>query len=132
MNDTTRNHTKSPEEILCTNYREFQELINKAEAACTSGALEKAARMLQAAANLAWKRKTGLFSCAPLEALLGRIAKEAGVCDRPHPETRPHVKTARRVLHIFSGTYAIGGHSRLAQRWMVLDTASRHDAVSTQ
>ncbi|HHH42502.1 MAG TPA: hypothetical protein ENK49_00040 [Gammaproteobacteria bacterium] len=132
MTDTPQNAPLSPGEILAANHREFLGIMDRATEAFSSGAPEEAARLLQAAANLAWKRKTGLFSCAALESLLGRIAQDAGICDEDCPENDAPGEKKRRVLHVFTETYAIGGHTRLAQRWMILDSASRHDAVSTQ
>ena len=117
-----------------SNAEVFKRLVGRAESRERAGAWAEAAAWAQAAANFAWRNHPGLFASAPLERILLRIARAASASDPPSSERTvpPRRDERRRVLHIVTRTYFVGGHTRLLERWMRLDTASVHSLAVTQ
>jgi hypothetical protein len=80
------------------------------------------------AARFAHGSHCGRFASAPLERLLldvGRRRVGGGA-----RSARVAAETGR-VLHVLTETYAVGGHTRLAQRWIELDSGRRHSLFVT-
>jgi len=85
---------------------------------------------LQAAgecAHSAWMQHSGLFASPELEALLADVGHTL-----PSAERKAPADGMRRVLTIMTSVHAVGGHSRIAWRWIGLDTGSVHTLVLTQ
>ena len=118
---------------LGLNAEVFQRLVRRAESRERVGAVDEAVAWAQAAATFASRNHVGLFASAPLERLLARIGRRAGKSFPLESRgTRPGGGGRRRVLHIVTRTYTVGGHTRLLERWMRLDTASVHSLAVTQ
>lgn len=101
--------------------------IRRAERAERRADAEAAAQWAMLAAWVAW-RVPYPYLCSPeLERLLARLsARIAWV-----PSRRPAVGP-RRWLHVLSITYAIGGHTALARRWIDRNPhRDRHDVLLT-
>jgi hypothetical protein len=92
----------------------------EAEALRLAGAGEPlaAAAWAQAAAHHAAHNACGLLAAPRLERLLHAIGR-VHVPGTPQPERKPGPE---RVLHVFTETYPVGGHTRAALRWMERDT----------
>ena len=116
------------EERLAQNHTEFQALLDRMEEAVEAGRADTAIGLAEAAASIAWLQGCGIFSSPRLESLLARLGKSLHA--RP-PEARP-VGADRHVLTIMSSAHAVGGHTRLACRWMALDTRSTHTLLLTR
>ena len=111
--------------------RKFMAFMDQAEFALLSGNLEKAAMLVKQAADAAHHCHPGFFSSPRLELMLCSIAKklQPGV---PVPLTTAIKHTGKRnVLHVLSQGYHSGGHTRLVERWVSLDTASVHSVIVT-
>lgn len=109
------------------NHAAFQQLLSAVEQNVERSAWEAAMQCATAAANWAWLHSCGVFASPELEALLARIGAAL-----PDPPLERRESGRRHVLTVVSGAYAVGGHTRLAARWMALDHDSRHTLVLTR
>jgi hypothetical protein len=127
--------TEGPEEVqaaLAANDRTLEDLTDRAEDAFDSGQDEACARWIQAAADWGWFNHPGRFTSARLEELALRLAERVGA--EWHPvvsATPPRTDGKRRVLHVLTEAYDVGGHTRLAWRWMAADNSSVHSVALT-
>lgn len=118
----------SVEERLAQNHVEFQQLLDRIEEATESRDYDTAIRLAESAASQAWLKGCGIFSSARLESLLTRIGRAL-----PDVPLTPRQTTVqRRVLTVLTTAYAVGGHTRLACRWITLDEHSHHTTVITR
>ena len=101
--------------------RDFESLAERAQA-CARRDLRSAAALCQAAADLAWHNPTGQFCSDRLEALL-LPDTDIGAVDATEP---------RRVLHVLTTAYPVGGHTRLAWRWIERDQGRQHSVALTR
>ncbi len=115
-------------DALTDNLQRFRRLERDAVRCAAGDDDEQALRTARAAADWAWYDHTGLFASPALEQLLERIGRRL----QPAIASRPRVGTRRRVLHVLTGAHGVGGHTRLAWRWMEQDPDSRHDVVLTE
>jgi glycosyltransferase involved in cell wall biosynthesis len=91
------------------------------------GFVEQAIAIAAGAARFGYSRPTGLFVNAGLERMLLEIGRRhvTGVDRAPRRDEREH------VLHVFTETYLMGGHTRLARRWIDLDPSRCHSVLVT-
>ena len=105
-------------------------LADTASALAARGEGEQAAQVIQTAAHLALLNQPGALAFEQLEATATAIADDALA---PWPAHRSASTDApERVLHVLSETYAVGGHTRLASRWIARDAARSHVVVLTR
>src|SRR6185312_15376435 len=116
------------EERLAQNHTEFQALLDRMEEAVEAGRADTAIGLAEAAASIAWLQGCGIFSSPRLESLLARLGKSL----HASPSKARPVGANRHVLTIMSSAHAVGGHTRLACRWMALDTRSTHTLLLTR
>jgi regulator of replication initiation timing len=91
-----------------------------------SGVLEAA----RVAAEWSWFNHPGVFSSRVLEEAIGAAGRH--LLDTS-PDTQPPTPGARRrILHVLTQALPIGGHTRLAERWMRFDTGSDHALALTE
>lgn len=112
---------------LTANLQHFRRLERQAVRSAAGGDDEQALRTARAAADWAWYDHTGLFFSPALEHLLESIGQRLD----PIPAARAQPGTRRRVLHVLTQGHGVGGHTRLAWRWMKQDPDSRHEVVLT-
>ena len=90
--------------------------------------MEGSVVIAQVAAALAWHSPAGLFSSPRLERLLDEIAGSLP----PPPSRADHGPLVRDILHVLTTAYRVGGHTRLAWRWIERDDARRHSVALTR
>lgn len=121
--------------------RRFDELLAAAQTKLERGDAEAGARLAQVAAALAWHSPTGLFSSPRLESLLATIGQRLATTANPATKTAGTDASGARgsssdrigsVLHVFTTAYLVGGHTRLAWRWIERDGQRRHSAAVTR
>jgi hypothetical protein len=105
-------------------YAPFERVVDAAGVVHRGGLNLTAAAVAESAAFLACHRHPGCFTSKALEALLGEVGREE--CPG-RPTRRPEV--VRHVTHVLTTAHDIGGHTRLTERWIRLDTERRHDVV---
>jgi glycosyltransferase involved in cell wall biosynthesis len=115
------------QERIAANRQTYESLEAHALATYAAGSVEAAIAIAAGAARFGYSRPTGLFVSVGLERMLLEIGRRhVGGNERaPRRDAREH------VLHVFTETYLVGGHTRLAQRWIELDPARRHSALVT-
>jgi hypothetical protein len=116
--------------ILESNYASFRGLVDAAASALANGSPELAAIRAEAAAWFATWCHTGLFADGALEEVL----RKAG--ERLQPPLAPHRTLwgdePRRILHVTTWSFAMGGSSRLVWRWVKLDADRVHSVALTR
>lgn len=113
---------------IATHRATFRRLETVAEDRLARGKYEDAAAYVQIAADYAWHNHPGLFASPRLEQVLGAVARASVPLNRDGRGTHP----PRRVLHVLTEAYALGGHTRLTWRWIQLDDARTHSVVLTR
>lgn len=91
---------------------------------------EEAAQVIQTAAHLALLNQPGALAFEDLEATATAIADDK-LAPWPAHRSAP-ADGPERVLHVLSETYAVGGHTRLATRWIARDATRSHVVVLTR
>jgi hypothetical protein len=105
----------------------FNVLESMAAERSLAGQDDEAAALCQLAASYAWRNHPGFFASRSLEDTLDRVASRS-VEQRP---TFGHRSVVRHVLHVMTRSYAIGGHTRVVQRWAALDSSRAHSLAMT-
>lgn len=111
------------------NYQKFQQILSYIEANIETSPVEELLNRAQMAAVFAWSQSCGLFASPELEALLTRISHRLFPQQPSRLSSPPSAK--HRVLMIISAIYGVGGHSRLASRWINIDSDSEYTVVLT-
>ncbi len=121
------------------NFDTFESLVAQAENYFASRRDEAAAGYAQLAADYAWHSHPGLFASGRLESVLMNIGKRC----LPYSKSG-HKKSVsksnnsdaallpRSVLHVLTEAYEVGGHTRLAWRWIELDDQRAHSVTLTR
>jgi hypothetical protein len=109
----------------------FEGLLSLGEEALRRRQYEGAGTYAQMAGHYAWWNHAGLFTSPRLERLLLDIGLRAIEAPSRAERDSPAVGTPRSVLHVMSLAHAIGGHTRLAWRWIRLDAERAHSVALT-
>lgn len=110
----------SASERLAANRRDFADLEGRVVACAAAGEDARAAAWAQIAADHAWHSPHGSWASPAIDDALEAIGLRA--CPRG-PRT-PAPDGPRRVLHVATECADVGGHSRMAWRWIERDAAS--------
>ena len=111
------------------NYRVFRSLSWQAELRSRANDWPGVLTAARVAAEWASHNHPGVFSDPALDqavAEAGRHLAAPRSCP-PHPAAGHR----RRVVHVLSQAFPVGGHTRLAERWMRFDTSSDHAVILT-
>lgn len=114
-------------DALDANESVLQRLEQAVEDANEAGAVELALATAAAAGEVAWFHHPGRFASPRIERALELLGRRLAP-GRPRPNVR---RPAERVLHVLTEAYDIGGHTRLAWRWMAVDSLRHHEVVLT-
>jgi hypothetical protein len=115
---------------VARNLEVFRALESIAEGSLAAGRCDDAAAWAQIAADYAWRNHAGVFASPRLEAVLETIGYEAvPPCEARRPT---HALPPRRVLHVLTEAGRIGGHIRLAWRWILQDAERVHSLALTR
>lgn len=112
---------------LRENRRRYDQIVAVARRRAARGDLEGVLRSATVAANYAWRAPIGSLTDPDLERLVTSAARGG--------DASPRVDSARsdgRVLHVLSEAYDLGGHTRLAWRWMHNDPRRSDVALTNQ
>lgn len=117
-------------EIVNSNREEFNKYLNIAQINLNSKDYEQASRWCYEAAKFASENHPGFYTSNLLENILIKCANNV-------PKINDNIKiqksngTRRRVLHVLSEGFAVGGHTRLLKKWINNDKESEHSLVTT-
>jgi GT2 family glycosyltransferase len=118
----------TPAPSTLQNHEAFERGLMQVEQALARGDLEQALEAAHGAAYHAWMHHCGIFVSPRLEQLLAQIGARLPAA----PTAVPNTSGRRRMLTLMSSAHAVGGHSRIAWRWIRMDEASEHTLVLTQ
>ncbi|SDF25499.1 hypothetical protein SAMN05660662_1569 [Blastococcus aurantiacus] len=104
---------------------QYDRLVEVVEAYARQGDLERVLLTATLIGNMTWCAPVGLLADPRLERAVVSAARAGG----PAPEIDGQ-RARGRVLHVLSETYGVGGHTRLAWRWIERDPR-RSDVVLT-
>jgi glycosyltransferase involved in cell wall biosynthesis len=110
-------------------FARFESLVAFARDSFLAGDRESSAAYIQAAGYYAWLHPTGLFASPELEDLLMQIGSSL-VPRPPAAEHAPHAHV-KNVLHVLTEVHGLGGHTRLAWRWIEADAGRSHSVALT-
>lgn len=124
------------EELLLREFRSFYEkLLQKTIESFNKGYYLKTVELISATALFAWQNHSGVFSESILEDMILKIGEEL---DSLVPNSFPFefqlhskCKNQRRVLHVATKIFHLGGHSRLITSWAKNDPDNQHYLVVT-
>ena len=103
----------------------YDRLLEVAESYARQGDLERLLLIATLAGNMTWCTPVGLLADPRLERAVVSTARAGGAAP-----TVDGTRDRGRVLHVLSEAYGVGGHTRLAGRWMERDPR-RSDVVLT-
>ena len=112
------------EQHLADNHDVAHGVVERALAACERGRDESAACYAMIAADLFWHNHAGTFASPELETMLSTLAGRL-------PDTPRLAHGQGDVLHVLTRAYPIGGHTRLARRWIEQDDQRSHSVLLT-
>ncbi|HWK26125.1 MAG TPA: glycosyltransferase [Solirubrobacter sp.] len=115
------------DQALQANARAFERLVDVTRRRLARGRLDSAAAWTRVTASFATTNPHGALRDVRLDRTLDQIARQA------LPAVSPRVAGDRReVLHVLSEGHLIGGHVRMALRWVEADVDSRSHVVVTR
>jgi hypothetical protein len=115
-----------------SNRRTFAAMTAVATSCSEAGDWAEAAARAQMAAHFAFRSHAGVFASNLLEELLENAATQIPASWRYGGKRKGVEHEGReRVLHVVTSVGPTGGHTRLATRWMELDSARRHSLAIT-
>jgi hypothetical protein len=103
----------------------FDAITSLAGARLAEGSNAESAALCQLAGHYAWANHAGMFTSPPCESLLRSLGARTPVHERRFPTRIEH------VLHVLTRAAEIGGHTRVVDRWMQLDSRRRHSIAVT-
>lgn len=110
----------------------FNSFIEQAEFALLVGNYERAALFVMWAANHAHHSHPGFCISPRLELIIRKIAKKLnGLAASANVNIPNKSINQRNVLHVLSQGYQSGGHTRLVERWISMDSKSTHSVLVT-
>ena len=116
----------TPDHRLQDNQKAYELVLDAVRSHARRGDVESVLRTATVAASFAWHAPTGALCDPELERLVRIAVRGEGVVrlDRRRGNGR--------VLHVLTEGYAVGGHTRLARRWMERDPRPADVALTMQ
>ena len=112
--------------VIARNRRHHERLVDLVRHYAGQGDVERALRAATGAANHSWLVPTGLLSDLRLERAVVHAVRRSGRV------TVDGDRRSGRVLHVLSEAYSVGGHTRLAWRWMDRDPRTSDVVLTNQ
>ena len=106
--------------------RAFRAFEAHALASGATGRFLEAAAWAQVACYYGWSSPGGVLVAPALEGLLNELGRNHVPGD---PRARIPTGDPRRVLHVMTECYEVGGHTRIVERWIERDAARRATVV---
>ena len=128
--ESTNERTTDLREAIEKHFALFQGLASLAKQLLLEREYETSAAYVQVAAHYAWFHPIGLFASPELEAILTQIG--AALDPVASGPARIAPVPPRKVLHVLTEVYPLGGHTRLVWRWIQADAGRTHSVVLTR
>ncbi len=111
------------------NHDEYLGILQVAVDHVERGRVEDGCVALAVAARLAWIRHAGFHAGELIEGTIGALAGRLGHDGAVRPVRSGPPRT---VLHILTEAFQVGGHTRLATRWIAADSRRSHSVLLTR
>jgi hypothetical protein len=111
-------------------FTEFCNLVERAEQLFAEGKHSAAAAYCQIAAHYASQNHGGVFVSPRLERLVVDIASQA--LEPGYKSGQEVYDSSKRVLHVLTQAFEVGGHTRMVSRWIANDRERTHSVVLTR
>ena len=118
--------------LIKKNYSIFNRLLSTAEFYLRRSDLESSTTYCQIAAEFAWRNHCGIISSPRVEEILQHISKKFSMEGYKNRSSLLSSRTVRRVLHVMTEAYAIGGHTQMVRRWIAIDNNRTHSVFLTR
>ena len=128
----TEDRQPAEDEILQAHRTSFDRLVSVVQLRLERRRFDDAAALAGVAAQYAWMHHPGCFTSPELEAVTQALG---AVINGDTPGRNGPLRGSQppqRILHVFTETPEAGGHTRLATRWMTLDSNRVHSVVTTR
>jgi glycosyltransferase involved in cell wall biosynthesis len=112
--------------VLAGHRRYYELLVELVRHHAGQGDVERVLRVAMLAGNYAWWAPVGLLSDLRLERLVVDAVREGGTVEVDGG------RRAGRVLHVLSEAHPVGGHTRLAARWIDRDERTGDVVLTNQ
>lgn len=124
------------EKLLKRNHSLYTALIGVAQSAYKKGEYDKALEWISIAAMFAWENHPGIFTDGALENIALEIGKKLdSLPGEDYISFEPPIlssnKSKKRVLHVATTVYAVGGHTRLIRNWIKSFPEFEHSLLLT-
>jgi hypothetical protein len=117
-------------EILVRNFSTFRSLVDEAKALSHGKDGNSAAALAQIAADFAWGNPIGQLTSLELEQLISALGMRF-LPKRSYPDHTRSQGPPRRILHVMTAAYPLGGHTRFVWRWIQNDSEHSHSLAFT-
>lgn len=117
-------------QVLLENREAFNKYISDAKQYLSIGDYESSVKAVFEAGKLSYSYHPGMYTSYDAEIILLECSKVLPSLDIKI-NFFGDVKSKRKVLHVLSEGYSIGGHTRLAANWITKDTNSIHSLITT-
>jgi hypothetical protein len=122
--------TKEVREILEVHRSVFRGLVEQTKILANGDDANTAAAFAQIAADYAWKNPTGLLASPELEQILAGLGRKFFAGGPRIPESSSQIPP-KRILHVLTAAYPVGGHTRFVWRWIQQDAERTHSLALT-
>lgn len=115
---------------ICESRSQFNKVLAAAGSALAENEVDDSAAFLQIAAQFAFSNHTGFFRSPKLEEMAWQIGQKL----TPDPAWASSGLSAakRKILHVATRVFQIGGHTRVIWNWIDQDVDSEHHLALTQ
>ncbi|MEM2915019.1 MAG: glycosyltransferase family 4 protein [Candidatus Bathyarchaeia archaeon] len=124
--------TEAKTHSIIENFNVFEDFICQANHYLFTGKFDSAAAFGQIAAEYGCRNHPGLFVSSCLENVLMQIGQIAIPNFYISPRKNASNKSLKHVLHILTQAHSVGGHTRMAWRWIERDSKRVHSVVLTR
>lgn len=125
-----------PEKFLLKEFHSFYEkLSKKAVNSFKKGDYPQALELISATARYAWQNHPGVFSESKFDEIILKIGEDLDSLVQNAPQIvfqpPPKREDQKRILHVATEIYDLGGHSRLITSWLRNDPDNQHSLIIT-
>lgn len=131
-NEQTRCHASEVSRQIEEDAANFQMVVAQSDAHLRRKQHRAAAVYAEIAASQAFCKHPGQFASPNLERILMTIGRTVLPPNEPFGPRSSSSARVTRVLHVLTRVAAIGGHSRMAWRWIEQDAGRSHSVVLTR
>src|SRR5208283_1013519 len=121
---------KEARKILDLHFSTFRGLIEQTKTLSGGKDANSTAAFAQIAADYAWKNPPGQLASPELEQMATELARKfmpAG----PNTDRNSSQGLPKRILHVLTAAYPLGGHTRFVWRWIQQDVERTHSIALT-